>query len=158
MQYLKSVCISAVVRKPFPWRSRQRNKYVSPSGVSLFSSARTKSRKLSKSISRELPPPSFPRRTCSSKTNQNKKQIKIKTHLNVTITIYHKKIFKCIVCIKCIAPVWFVRCIIIMQLSWLEVERLKAQEKIKHYVYGQPIVCCTSNRIQPNMVDSLHSP
>lgn len=67
-EYLKSEWISAVVRKPLPWRSRHRNKYVKPSGVSLFSKARTKSKKLSKSISRAFPPPLFPRRTCSSYT------------------------------------------------------------------------------------------
>lgn len=67
--YLNSVWISAVVRKPLPLRSRHLNKYVKPSGASLFSRASTKSRKLSKSISRALPPPIFPRRTCSSKTS-----------------------------------------------------------------------------------------
>lgn len=86
--YLNSVWISAVVRKPLPLRSRHLNKYVKPSGASLFSRASTKSRKLSKSISRALPPPIFPRRTCSSKTSNYTNQKKFTINTNSILGLY----------------------------------------------------------------------
>lgn len=96
------------MRNPLPLRSRHRNKYVNPSWVSLFSRAKTKSRKLLKSISRPLAPPFLPRRTCSSKAinidtkNRGKaNQIPVQQMhnlFNTDITIIHirrKKGFWC---------------------------------------------------------------
>ena len=85
--YLNRVWISAVVRNPLPLRSRHLNKYVKPSGVSLFSRAKTKSRKLSKSISRPFTPPTLLRRTCSSKTE-------IHSHIVVMYNVYMNKLLK----------------------------------------------------------------
>jgi hypothetical protein len=80
--YLNRVWISAVVRNPLPLRSRHLNKYVKPSGVSLFSRAKTKSRKLSKSISRLFPPPTLLRRTCSSKTEKQSHIVVMYSRIN----------------------------------------------------------------------------